>query len=161
MRAKLLTDRLRRFLKLRLNTGHEEERARDLFLAMWIPDLFMKVRSDGTSPIDRTMRREITGSLTARRARRVVESDVPARVSRPRGLLGRAVRAAVCQVRDTSIQRDAKKLCSQCVFCASCRYEKEGRAKSTVKARDVWKHIITSQVETGLPYMVYKVRRVR
>ena len=30
------------FLKLKLNTGAEEERARDLFYAMWIPDLFMK-----------------------------------------------------------------------------------------------------------------------
>jgi len=30
------------FLKLRLNQGAEEERARDLFYAMWIPDLFMK-----------------------------------------------------------------------------------------------------------------------
>lgn len=30
------------FLKMRLNTGIEEERARDLFYAMWIPDLFMK-----------------------------------------------------------------------------------------------------------------------
>jgi ribonucleotide reductase alpha subunit len=30
------------FLKLRLNTGTEEERARDLFYALWIPDLFME-----------------------------------------------------------------------------------------------------------------------
>ena len=30
------------FLKLKSNTGSEEERARDLFYAMWIPDLFMK-----------------------------------------------------------------------------------------------------------------------
>jgi ribonucleotide reductase alpha subunit len=30
------------FLELKLNTGAEELRARDLFLAMWIPDLFMK-----------------------------------------------------------------------------------------------------------------------
>jgi ribonucleoside-diphosphate reductase alpha chain len=30
------------FLKLKLNTGSEEERARDLFYALWIPDLFMK-----------------------------------------------------------------------------------------------------------------------
>jgi ribonucleoside-diphosphate reductase alpha chain len=30
------------FLKLRLNQGAEEERARDLFYGMWIPDLFMK-----------------------------------------------------------------------------------------------------------------------
>lgn len=30
------------FLDLRKNTGNEEERARDLFLGLWIPDLFMK-----------------------------------------------------------------------------------------------------------------------
>ena len=30
------------FLKMKLNTGAEEERARDLFYAMWIPDLFMR-----------------------------------------------------------------------------------------------------------------------
>ncbi|KAF8385906.1 hypothetical protein PRIPAC_75048 [Pristionchus pacificus] len=30
------------FLQLRLNTGSPDERARDLFYALWIPDLFMK-----------------------------------------------------------------------------------------------------------------------
>jgi len=30
------------FLKLKLNTGAEEDRARDLFYALWIPDLFMQ-----------------------------------------------------------------------------------------------------------------------
>ena len=36
------------FLKLKLNTGAEEERARDLFYALWIPDLFMeRVDADG------------------------------------------------------------------------------------------------------------------
>lgn len=30
------------FLKMKLNTGAEEERARDLFYALWIPDLFME-----------------------------------------------------------------------------------------------------------------------
>ncbi|KAK0148491.1 Ribonucleoside-diphosphate reductase large subunit [Merluccius polli] len=30
------------FLELKKNTGKEEQRARDLFYAMWIPDLFMK-----------------------------------------------------------------------------------------------------------------------
>ena len=30
------------FLRLKLNTGAEEDRARDLFYALWIPDLFMK-----------------------------------------------------------------------------------------------------------------------
>ena len=36
------------FLRLKLNTGADEERARDLFYGLWIPDLFMKrVREDG------------------------------------------------------------------------------------------------------------------
>jgi ribonucleoside-diphosphate reductase alpha subunit len=36
------------FLELRLNQGDEEARCRDLFTAMWIPDLFMKrVENDG------------------------------------------------------------------------------------------------------------------
>jgi hypothetical protein len=36
------------FLNLRKNTGSEEERCRDLFLAMWINDLFMqRVQEDG------------------------------------------------------------------------------------------------------------------
>lgn len=30
------------FLDLKKNTGKEENRARDLFYAMWIPDLFMR-----------------------------------------------------------------------------------------------------------------------
>jgi ribonucleoside-diphosphate reductase alpha subunit len=30
------------FLRMKLNTGAEEERARDLFYALWMPDLFMK-----------------------------------------------------------------------------------------------------------------------
>ena len=36
------------FLDLKKNTGKEENRARDLFYALWIPDLFMRcVESDG------------------------------------------------------------------------------------------------------------------
>ena len=36
------------FLDLRKNHGKEEQRARDLFYALWIPDLFMKrVEEDG------------------------------------------------------------------------------------------------------------------
>jgi ribonucleoside-diphosphate reductase alpha chain len=36
------------FLEMKKNTGKEEQRARDLFYALWIPDLFMKrVESDG------------------------------------------------------------------------------------------------------------------
>ncbi len=36
------------FLKLKLNSGSEEERARDLFYALWLPDLFMeRVEANG------------------------------------------------------------------------------------------------------------------
>jgi ribonucleoside-diphosphate reductase alpha chain len=33
---------IEQFLDLRKNHGHEEDRCRDLFLALWVPDLFMK-----------------------------------------------------------------------------------------------------------------------
>jgi len=38
---------IREFLDLKKNTGKEERRARDLFYAMWIPDLFMKRVEEG------------------------------------------------------------------------------------------------------------------
>ena len=37
------------FLDLKKNTGKEEQRARDLFYAMWIPDLFMKRVEENTT----------------------------------------------------------------------------------------------------------------
>jgi ribonucleoside-diphosphate reductase alpha chain len=37
------------FLKLKLNNGNEEERCRDLFYAVWVPDLFMERVRDGGS----------------------------------------------------------------------------------------------------------------
>lgn len=36
------------------------------------------------------------------------------------------------------------------------RYEEEKRFKKQVEARALWKEILTAQVETGLPYMLYK-----
>ena len=36
------------------------------------------------------------------------------------------------------------------------KYEREGRARKTIKAQKLWFAIIDSQIETGTPYMVYK-----
>jgi ribonucleoside-diphosphate reductase alpha chain len=36
------------------------------------------------------------------------------------------------------------------------QYEKEGRARKTIKARELWTAIIQSQIETGNPYILYK-----
>lgn len=40
---------IQEFLKLKLNNGNEEERCRDLFYAVWVPDLFMERVRDGGS----------------------------------------------------------------------------------------------------------------
>lgn len=98
------------FLQLKKNHGKEENRARDLFYALWTPDLFMK---------------------------RVEENDVW---------------SLFCP--------------HQCPGLADCygeefeqlytRYEREGRARRTVKAQDLWFEILESQTETGTPYMLYK-----
>lgn len=36
------------------------------------------------------------------------------------------------------------------------RYEKEGRARKTIKAQKLWYAILEAQIETGGPFMVYK-----
>ena len=36
------------------------------------------------------------------------------------------------------------------------KYEKEGRARKTVKAQKLWYAIVEAQVETGGPFMLYK-----
>lgn len=98
------------FLDLRKNHGKEEMRTRDLFLGMWIPDLFMKrVQEDTTWTL--MCPNECPGL-----------SDVH------------------------SEEFDALYL----------SYEAAGKGRKTVKAREIWEKILESQVETGLPYMLYK-----
>ena len=102
------------FLELRKNQGKEELRARDLFLAMWIPDLFMKrVEADGD------------WSLFS-------PDQVP-------GLI---------DAYDSPDKKAFTELYE--------KYETEGKALRTIKARELWEKILDSQVETGTPYMLYK-----
>ena len=98
------------FLDLRKNTGKEERRARDLFLALWIPDLFMeRVEGDGAWPL-------------------FSPSEVPGLHE----IYGQEFNEA---------------------FLAA---EAAGKARTTLKARDLWAKIIESQIETGTPYILYK-----
>lgn len=98
------------FLDLRKNHGAEEMRTRDLFLALWIPDLFMqRVESDG----DWTL-------MCPKECPELYTSH------------GEAFEALYQQ------------------------YEREGRGRETMKARDLWNQIIDSQIETGTPFMLYK-----
>jgi len=98
------------FLDLRKNFGSEEERARDLFYALWIPDLFMKKVEKG---------------------------------------------------------EDWYLMCpNECPVLADCYGEKfeslyekyvfEGKYRRKVQSRQLWAKILSSQIETGTPYMLYK-----
>lgn len=98
------------FLDLRKNTGKEELRARDLFLALWTPDLFMqRVKDSGE------------WSLFS-------PSDVP----------------GIWELYGDDFEK------------AYLEAELSGKARKTIKARDLWTKIIDSQIETGTPYMLYK-----
>jgi ribonucleoside-diphosphate reductase alpha chain len=98
------------FLQLKLPTGKEEMRARDLFYAMWIPDLFMKrVEEDGN------------WSLFC-----------------PNECKGLA---------DVWGEKFEE---------LYTRYEKTGKVRKTMKARELWFQIVDSQIQTGGPYMLYK-----
>ena len=98
------------FLQLKKNHGKEELRARDLFYAMWIPDLFMK-------------RVEENGSWS------LFSPDEAPNLHETYG-------------------EEFEKLYT--------KYEKEGKARKTVKAQDLWFEILESQIETGNPYILYK-----
>lgn len=98
------------FLELRKNHGKEELRARDLFYALWIPDLFMqRVEEEGEWAL-------------------FCPHDAP-------GL-------AECWGPEFE--------------ALYTRYEKEGRARQVIKARELWNQILDAQIETGNPYMLYK-----
>lgn len=98
------------FLDLRKNHGKEEMRARDLFYALWICDLFMKRVEDNAD-----------WSLFS-------PDEAP-------GL-------HECYGEEFEALYE--------------KYEKEGRARKTIKAQDLWFAIIDAQIETGNPYMLYK-----
>ena len=98
------------FLQLKKNHGKEELRARDLFYAMWIPDLFMK----------RVEENENWSLFSPDEAPNLHET----------------------------YGEEFEKLYT--------KYEKEGKARKTVKAQDLWFEILESQIETGNPYILYK-----
>ncbi len=98
------------FLDLRKNTGAEEMRARDLFYAMWIPDLFMK-------------RVEENGDWTL-----MCPNECP-------------------HLFDTYGDEFEKLYIG---------YEKLGKGRKTIKARELWEKILEAQIETGNPYILYK-----
>ena len=102
------------FIDLRKNHGKEEMRARDLFLAMWTPDLFMKrVEEDGDwslfSPDEAPGLSDVYDSPEAKNFTSLYES-----------------------------------------------YEQQGLARKVIKARKLMDAILTAQIETGTPYMLYK-----
>lgn len=49
--------------------------------------------------------------------------------------------------------------CVEAVKVKLFRYEQSKRGVKTIKARDVWKLMINAQIETGTPYVLYKVRK--
>lgn len=98
------------FLQLKKNHGKEEMRARDLFLALWIPDLFMK-RVEANEEWSLFCPNEAPGL-----------SDCHG--------------------------EEFEKLYE--------KYEREGRSRKIVKAQELWYEILGAQIETGVPYMLFK-----
>jgi ribonucleoside-diphosphate reductase alpha subunit len=98
------------FLLLRRNQGEESLRARNLFYAVWLNDLFMKR----------------------------VEADASWSLLDPHE----------CPGLTDAFGKEYEDLYT--------RYESEGKVKKVVKARDVWNAMITTQIETGMPYVLNK-----
>ena len=98
------------FLELRKNHGAESSRARDLFLALMIPDKFMAA----------------------------VESDSDWHLMDPQECPN------LCDVYGDEYNQLYDK------------YVEEKRYRKVIKAREIWKYVVNSQIETGTPYLLYK-----
>ena len=106
------------FLEMKKNHGDEEMKGRDLFYALWVPDLFMeRVRGGGAG-----------AGAGADMWSYFCPDECP-------GL--------------ADVYGDKFKELYE-------RYEREGRARKQVKARDLWLKILDSQMETGTPYILFK-----
>ena len=102
------------FIDLKKNHGKEEMRARDLFLALWTPDLFMKrIEEDGNWTLFDPIK--TPGLIDA------YDSD------------------------------DEKKFTELYE-----KYESEEKGEKVVKARELWAKILDNQIETGVPYILFK-----
>jgi ribonucleotide reductase alpha subunit len=98
------------FLQMKTNHGDEELKARDLFYAMWIPDLFMeRVKSEGQWTLMCPDECRGLADVYGDEFRTLYES-----------------------------------------------YEKAGKGRITMPARDLWLKILDAQMETGTPYLLYK-----
>jgi ribonucleoside-diphosphate reductase alpha chain len=101
------------FLEMKKNHGDEEMKGRDLFYALWVPDLFMeRVRGTGGSDMWSYF----------------CPDECP----------------GLADVYGGKFKELYEK------------YEREGRARKQVKARDLWLKILDSQMETGTPYILFK-----
>jgi len=103
---------VKEFLELKKASGADSERTRDLFLALWVPDLFMKaVQLDNDwylmSPDECPNLNEVYG-------------------------------------------KEFEDLYN--------KYISEGKFREKVKATDIWNRILDSQIETGVPYILFKDR---
>ena len=101
------------FLELTLNSGNEDMRARDLFTALTIPDLFM----------ERVQNDEMWSLFDHH----------------------------TCPELEDAIGDEYKRWYE--------KYEREGKAVNKdrpIKAQEIWQKMIRSQIEKGVPYMLYK-----
>lgn len=106
-----------KFLELKKNIGSDNHRARDLFYALYIPDLFMK------------------------RLIRAIENPETK-------VMWSLMCPYECPRLTETYGNEFEEL--------YCKYEREEKYREQVNILDLWKQIITAQLETSLPYIIYK-----
>jgi len=129
------------FLELKKNHGKEEARARDLFYALWVPDLFMK----------RVMANDKWTLFCPD------ETRCPKSGKTLQDLWGDDFEKRYCELEEQlRVQEENEKEgAPSAEITEGGPKTKKLRAKS-IPAQSLWSKITESQMETGVPYICYK-----
>lgn len=145
------------FLQLKLNNGAETERARDLFYALWIPDLFIKralENGDWSLFSEDTAQRlsdVYDGMPVCKKCHGIINFNDFGYLN-GKIILSDPNEGDMCFGLTCEHEYEFRDVFTDLYT----QYEKEGKAIRVIKAREILEAIFVSQRESGTPYICFK-----
>ena len=149
------------FLDLKKNTGDEEFRARDIFPALFINDIFMerlekaitlKKSQPTPTPTLSTNEKKLSDAMGLSNSPQSDEALPQSKGVMGEGVLPQVLWSFMCPKACPGLVKaygaEFTKLYEE--------YERAGKFVKQVDILEIWSAMLDSQIETGTPYMIYK-----